>query len=181
MTKKSKSLLHFLLISTIMLSAPYSAHADAVKTAGDVGTVAVAAFAGGMTLWHKDTEGMIQLAEVAAADLAVTYGLKYAVSERRPNNEDNHSFPSAHSSVSFASAEFLRKRYGWEYGLPAYGVAAFVAYSRVESKSHWVHDVLAGAAIGMASSYLLTTPYKDVNLAADVAPGYLGVKLSRTW
>ena len=181
MTNNCKSLLHFLLITIIMLSAPYSAHADAVKTAGDVGTVAVAAFAGGMTLWQKDKEGMIQLVESAALDLAVTYGLKYAVSERRPNNEDNHSFPSAHSSVSFASGEDLRKRYGWEYGLPAYGVAAFVAYSRVESKSHYVHDVLAGAAIGMASSYLFTTPYKDVNLAADISPGYFGVKLSRAW
>jgi membrane-associated phospholipid phosphatase len=165
-----------------MFSAPYSAHSsDAVKTAGDVGVVAVAALAGGMTLWQKDMEGMVQLAESAALDLAVTYGLKYAVSERRPDESDNHSFPSAHSSVAFASAEYLRKRYGWEYGVPAYGVAAFVAYSRVESKAHFAHDVIAGAAIGMASSFLLTTPYKDMNLAADIAPGYFGVKLSRAW
>ena len=182
MTSKCKSLFQFLLISTLVLSAPYRAHSsDAVSTAGDAGLVAVAAFAGGMTLWQKDTEGMIQIAESAALDLAVTYGLKYTVKERRPNDEDNRSFPSAHASVSFTAAEYLRKRYGWEYGLPAYGVAAFVAYSRVESKAHFAHDVIAGAAIGMASSFLLTTPYKDVNLAADISPGYLGVKLSRAW
>lgn len=182
MTKKYKFLFQFLLISSILFSAPYRAHSsDAVSTAGDAALVAVAAAAGGMTLWQKDWEGMIQLAESAVLDLAVTYGLKYAVSERRPNDEDNHSFPSAHASVSFASAEYLRKRYGWEYGLPAYAVASFIGYSRVESKSHYVHDVLAGAAIGMASSYLFTTPYRDVNLAADISPGYFGVKLSRAW
>jgi membrane-associated phospholipid phosphatase len=181
MIKKCKSMLQVLLVLMVIFSAPYCAHADAVKSAGDVGVFAVAAFAGGMTLWQKDMEGMVQLAESAALDLAVTYGLKYAVSERRPNGEDNQSFPSAHSSVSFASAEYLRKRYGWEYGLPAYGVASFVAYSRVESKVHFVHDVLAGAAIGMASSYLFTTQYEDMNLAADVSPGYFGVKLSRAW
>ena len=182
MTKRYKSLLQFLLISLLALSAPYSAYSsDAVSTAGDAALVAVAAAAGGMTLWHKDTEGMIQLAESAALDLAVTYGLKYAVSERRPNDEDNHSFPSAHASVSFASAEYLRKRYGWEYGLPAYAAASFIGYSRVESKAHFVHDVLAGAAIGMASSYLFTTPYKDLKLTSDISPGYLGVKLSRAW
>ena len=181
MTETRKSLLRFLLISIIMFSAPYSAHADAVSTAGDAVLVAIGAAAGGKTLWQKDWDGALQLTESAALDLAVTYGLKYAVKERRPNDEDNHSFPSAHASVSFTAAEYLRKRYGWEYGLPAYGAAAFVAYSRVESKAHFAHDVIAGAAIGMASSYLLTTPYKDVNLAADVSPGYLGVKLSRAW
>jgi len=182
MTITCKSLLQFLLISTLVLSAPYRAHSsDAVSTAGDAALVAVAAAAGGMTLWQKDWDGAIQLAESAALDLAVTYGLKYAVKERRPNDEDNQSFPSAHASISFASAEYLRKRYGWEYGLPAYGVASFVAYSRVESKAHFVHDVLAGAAIGVASSYLFTTPYRDLNLAADISPGYLGVKLSRAW
>jgi len=181
MIETCKSLLNFILISILLLSVPCNAHADAVSTAGDAAVFAVAAAAGGMTLWQKDWDGAIQLAESAALDLAVTYGLKYTVKERRPNDEDNQSFPSAHASVSFTAAEYLRKRYGWEYGLPAYGVASFVAYSRVESKAHFAHDVIAGAAIGMASSFLLTTPYKDVNLAADISPGYLGVKLSRAW
>jgi membrane-associated phospholipid phosphatase len=178
---KSKFLLQLLLVSILALSAVNRAHADTVSTVGDAAVIALAAAAGGKTLWHKDWEGAVQLAESAALDLAVTYGLKYAVRERRPNDEDNHSFPSAHASVSFAAAEYLRKRYGWEYGLPAYAVASFVGYSRVESKAHFTHDVLAGAAIGMASSYLFTTPYKDLNLAADISPGYLGVKLSRAW
>ncbi len=182
MAINGKSWVRSLLFSIVISVAPFTASAsDTVKSAGDAAVFAVAAFAGGMTLWQKDTEGMIQLAESAALDLAVTYGLKYSVRERRPDGTDDQSFPSAHSSVSFASAEYLRKRYGWEYGLPAYGVAAFVAYSRVESKAHYLHDVLAGAAIGMASSYLFTTPNRDFNLATDINSGYFGVKLSRVW
>jgi len=182
MTSRCNSLFRLILISILLLSAPYEAYSsDAVETAGDAALVAVAAVAGGVTLWQKDKEGMVQFAGSAALDLAVTYGLKYAVSERRPNNEDDQSFPSAHASVSFTAAEYLRKRYGWEYGLPAYAAATFVGYSRVESKAHYVHDVLVGAAIGMASSYLLTTPYSDIKLAADISPGYLGVKVSSAW
>ena len=83
----------------------------------------------------------------------VTYGLKYSVEERRPNGEDDNSFPSGHTAVSFAGAEFIRKEYGWRWGAPAYAAAAFVGWSRVATDDHWTHDVAAGAAIGILSNY----------------------------
>ncbi len=182
MQSKCRNFVHALLLSLLLLSAASTTWSyDRIEAAGDVATVLVAAAAGGMTLALKDREGMAQLAKSAALDLAVTYGLKYTVSERRPNGEDNQSFPSAHSSVAFTSAEYLRKRYGWEYGIPAYGVAAFVAYSRVEADKHYVHDVLAGAAIGIASSYLFTTPNVNFSVSAEAAPGYYGVRLTQAW
>lgn len=85
--------------------------------------------------------------------VAVTYGLKYAVREERPNGEDDSSFPSGHSAVTFASAEFIRKHYGWTWGAPAYAAATFVGWSRVATDDHWGHDVAAGAAIGILSNY----------------------------
>ncbi len=33
--------------------------------------------------------------------------------------------------------------------VPAYAAASFVAYSRVESREHYPHDVVAGAGIGI--------------------------------
>jgi membrane-associated phospholipid phosphatase len=83
---------------------------------------------------------------------AMTYGLKYAVDEERPNGESG-SFPSGHTAVTFASAEFIRKEYGWQWGAPAYAAAGFVGWSRVATEDHWLHDVLAGAAIGVLSNY----------------------------
>ena len=42
---------------------------------------------------------------------------KYSLDERRPNG-GKESFPSGHTSISFSAAEFMRKGYGWEYGVP---------------------------------------------------------------
>ncbi len=169
-----------LFIIGLFLAVGVDVHGDGIQTAGDVVTAILPAAAGGMILVLKDGEGVWQLAESGALTLGATYGLKYAVNERRPNGE-SHSFPSAHSSVSFASAEYIRKRYGWEFGIPAYALASFVAYSRVESDQHYAHDVIAGAAIGIASSYLFTRPYLGWNVKAEAAPGYYGMRLSRTW
>ena len=151
-----------------------------IELAGDVLLGVMPATAAGMTLGYRDGAGALQLGESLALTAGVTTGLKYAIHERRPNG-GRYSFPSFHTSVCFSSAEFLRRRYGWEYGLPAYAAASFVAYSRVESRQHHVQDVLAGAAIGVASSYAFTRPYKGWHVQAEVAGTYCGVRLSRSW
>jgi len=106
---------------------------------------------------------------------AVTYSLKYTVKEERPNGEDDSSFPSGHTAITFAGAEFIRKEYGWAWGAPAYAAAAFVGWSRVATDDHWGHDVAAGAAIGILSNYdfgLRGVSVKPALLrAVDVAPG----------
>ena len=163
-----------------LLTTSGRACADATKTAGDVLMVLLPATAGGMIIGLKDGEGAVQFAESGALTLGVTYGLKFATNERRPDGA-KYSFPSAHASVSFASAEYLRKRYGWEYGIPAYALASFVAYSRVESNEHHAHDVIAGAAIGMVSSWLFTRPYQGWQIKAEADPGYYGIRVSRSW
>ncbi len=55
----------------------------------------------------------------------------------------------------------MRKRYGWDYGIPAYAAASFVGYSRVESGKHYAHDVVAGAAIGIIAVIFSPDPTKD--------------------
>jgi membrane-associated phospholipid phosphatase len=153
---------------------------DTIRSAGDVLQFALPATAAGLTLGYQDGKGALQFGESAALTLGATYALKYAVDERRPNG-GSQSFPSAHSSISFSSAEFMRKRYGWEYGVPAYAAASFVAYSRVEAREHYAHDVVAGAAIGIASSYIFTRPYKGWQVQADAGDRYYGICLSRAW
>ncbi len=182
MQSTAKSFVKLLVVSFVMFSSVATGRAaDSMAVAGDVTTAVVAVAAGGMTLMQNDREGMVQLVKSAALDLAVTYGLKFSVHERRPNGEDNQSFPSAHTSVAFTSAEYLRKRYGWVYGIPAYGLASFVAYSRVESDKHYAKDVIAGAAIGIASSYIFTTPNLNFKVSAEAVHGYYGIKLAKAW
>src|SRR6266568_5413718 len=154
--------------------------ADGIQTAGDVLQFVLPATAGGLTLGYHDGQGALQLGESLGVTLGVTYALKYTIDERRPNG-GSQSFPSAHTSISFAAAEFMRKRYGWEYGVPAYAAASFVAYSRVEARDHYPHDVIAGASIGIVSSYIFTKPYKGWRVEADAGEKYYGVRLSRSW
>jgi membrane-associated phospholipid phosphatase len=153
---------------------------DFIESAGTVLSVALPATAGGMTVGFGDRDGTGQFLEATAMTVGVTYGLKYTISEERPNGR-KHSFPSAHTSVSFVAADFLRKRYGLEYGIPAYLAAGFVGYSRVEAKEHHVHDVLAGAAIGLLSNALFTTSRDGWRVQASATDGVYGIGLSRAW
>jgi len=154
--------------------------ADAMRTAGDVLMFVLPAAAGGLTLVHGDGKGTVQLGKSLGVTLGVTYAIKYSIDERRPNG-GSRSFPSLHTSVSFSSAEFMRKRYGWEYGLPAYAVASFVAYSMVESRQHYTHDVVAGAAVGILSSYIFTSPYKGCYVRLEADGKYYGLNLNFEW
>ncbi len=165
----------------ICLSVDIDVHAaGGIETAGDALAIALPAAAAGLTFGFRDGQGALQFGESEALALGVTYGLKWTIDGKRPNG-DNQSFPSAHASTSFVSAEFIRKRYGWDYGIPAYIVATFVAYSRVEAKQHYAHDVIAGAAIGIGSSYLFTYPYKGWHIQPEADHEHYGIRLTRAW
>ena len=132
-------------------------------SAGSVGRDVLLAAALGIPAVQDDWKGDEQAMFSIGAAFLVTEGLKQVVHEQRPDLSDDQSFPSGHTSASFAAAATLERRYGWKAGLPAHLVAAFVGLSRVEAHKHYVGDVLVGAAIGEASGWLLTSP-KDANV-----------------
>lgn len=177
---KGRATLFFAVTIIVLAAGSVPCNGDDIQMAGDVLQYVLPATAGGLTLGYRDYKGTLQLGESAATTLAVTYAFKYGVNERRPNG-GSHSFPSGHSSISFCAAEFVRKRYGWEYGIPAYAAASFVAYSRVESHEHYPHDVIAGAAIGVASSYIFTRPYKGWHAHLEANDKYYGLALNHFW
>lgn len=162
----------------VLLDCPNARGADNIELAGSILEIALPVCAGGTTLALRDCPGSWQLAESEGLTLGVTYALKYSLNTPRPNG-GHHSFPSEHSSVSFSAAEFLRKRYGWKFGIPAYAAASFVAYSRVESRNHYYYDVMGGAAVGIISSYIFTRPYKGWEIKTEAGPGLQGLFLSR--
>lgn len=125
--------------------------------ASDVGRDALVVAALAVPAVQGDWEGDGQAALSIGSAFAVTEILKRTIREERPDHSDNRSFPSGHTSSSFAAAATLEKRYGWKVGIPAHIVAAFVGVARVEAKKHFVRDVIAGAAIGEAAGWLLTS------------------------
>ena len=164
------------LFSSTLYSVP--ARSDVLETSGDIGAVAVPVAAAIMTLAKHDKEGMIQFTKSFATTMAASYGLRYAIQENRPNGHDR-SFPSIHTSSAFAGAAFIQRRYGWAYGIPAYVVSTVIGYSRIDAKEHWTHDVLAGAAIGIASNLIFTTRVKDVQVIPAVSSNFTGIFLTK--
>jgi membrane-associated phospholipid phosphatase len=75
----------------------------------------------------------------------------------RPNGEGYQSFPSGHTGEAFVSATFLYEEYKnvsiW-YGVGGYLVAGTVGALRIYNDAHWLHDVIAGAGFGIASTEL---------------------------
>lgn len=117
----------------------------------------------GIPAVKEDWRGVKQAALSLGSAQLTSGSLKLLIEEERPDGSNDDSFPSGHTSMSFAAAATLGKRYGWKYGLPARAVASFVAFARVKARKHHVHDVIAGAAIGEAAAWLLTSP-KDSNV-----------------
>lgn len=124
--------------------------------ASDVVRDALVVTAIGVPVIKADWNGAAQGAGSMGAAALLTYGLKESFPEWRPDRSDRKSFPSGHTSVSFAAAATLENRYGWEAGIPAHVAALFVGIARVKADKHHWYDVAAGAALGEASGLLLT-------------------------
>lgn len=88
----------------------------AVRTSGDVGALLLPVAGVTAVLLQKDWQGLKQGVFSGVTTLGVTYALKYIVKKERPDRSDNHSFPSMHTSTSFAAAAFIQRRYGWKWG-----------------------------------------------------------------
>lgn len=84
-----------------------------------------------------------------------TQALKLTIDRTRPDGDD-WSFPSGHSSGTFASATVLHRHFGWKVGVPAYAVAAYVAASRLAERRHYASDVIVGAGVGIVSARAVT-------------------------
>lgn len=149
-------LVSYCVASQVSLSKSQQRH----KIAGDALLITLPSLALSSTfVWQDENKGTLQFTKAFVGNLALTSLLKYVIRKERPNGENFNSFPSGHTSISFTSAGFLQKRYGWKTGLPAYLIASYVGYSRIKAKKHDKWDVIAGAIIGIGFSYLFTKPY----------------------
>jgi undecaprenyl-diphosphatase len=98
----------------------------------------------------------VRLALIALVPVnLIVEGLKRAVNRTRPDGEhqpSNSSFPSSHAANAAALAWIFTRR--WRRLAPVFWAAALtVAWSRVYLNRHYLTDVLAGLAIGMACAW----------------------------
>jgi membrane-associated phospholipid phosphatase len=141
------------------------------------GSAALATFAMGRATGSHSVQAIgadLLQAQIVAA--IMTHGLKVTVGRRRPDG-GRRSFPSGHSSGTFANATVLQRDLGWKVGLPAYGLATYVAASRLSENRHYASDVIFGAAVGLVAGRTVTVGHgrRAFEMAAVGVPGGVGV------
>ncbi len=172
-----------LIILIFILSGMNVKHVYAkssVQLSGDIFKFLIPAAAYTSTWMLDDKEGRMQFYKSFVTNWGITYGLKRTINKERPDG-GRHAFPSWHTSASFQGAAFIQKRYGWKVGLPCYAIASYVGWSRIHSDKHDASDVLAGAVIGTAVSYLFTKPYKGVSVSPMAVEDGFGLNFSFKW
>lgn len=145
---------------------------DLVQVGGALGTYLIGRIAGHSPVQHLGAD----LVRAQAVSGVLTQGLKLAVGRTRPDGS-SFSFPSGHSSATFATAEVLRAHFGWGVGIPAYATASYVAASRLTENRHYASDVIFGAAIGMVSARTVMIGHGSTRFTLTPAPTRGGAAL----
>ena len=170
-----------MLLSLFCIQSYANAANENIAKAGDITVALLPSIAYGATFYLDDSIGRTQFYKSFFSNLALTEVLKQSVKRKRPNQHDNKSFPSGHTSVSFQSATFIYQRYGWKPAIPAYLAASFVGYSRIKSDWHYGSDVFAGAIIGVASSYYFTDKFHGFQVTPTAKSGMYGISINKKW
>ena len=116
------------------------------------------------------------LIEAQAVSGLMTQVVKIAVNRQRPDG-GHYSFPSGHSSASFATATILARRLGWRYGCLAYAGAVYIATSRIADRRHYLSDVVFGASLGIAGGYAVGLASGPQRLSVRIVPVARGVMI----
>lgn len=115
--------------------------------------------------------GLAALLSMSVCFLCTNVVLKNAVARIRPYETvagltalipypKDYSFPSGHTSASFACALILARTLPKKYGIPALVLASLIAFSRLYVGVHYPTDILGGLAIAFAGSSLVLFLWK---------------------
>ncbi len=121
----------------------------------------------GFTPKNNFKQQTINIVVANAIGAAVFTTLKYTVNEERPDQSDDLSFPSGHTSIAFTNAALLYYEYKdsnlW-YASSGFLFATATGILRIANNKHYTSDVLAGAGIGLASGMLVSywNPFKSL-------------------
>jgi len=169
------------MLLLVSLSANASS-ADNWETLSDAGTFGLVVVALALPAYKDDWAGFQQAGYSIVTATGVSSVGKSLIDAERPDNSGNDSFPSRHTANAFASATTLNIRYGWEVGLPAYGIASLVGIGRVQADKHYWKDVLAGALIGSLAGWGFTDSFDDSVQVVPWAGRYgAGLTVSINW
>ena len=116
----------------------------------------------------------IFIGETVLISSILTTVLKMTIKRKRPYESypeienlltvESYSFPSGHTSLTFATATALSISFPkWYVIVPSYTFASAVGYSRMHLGVHYPGDVLFGAILGSSSAFLTIQINKWLN------------------
>jgi hypothetical protein len=143
---------------------------------------------------NNSRDRSVILATSTLLTVVTVFGLKTVTNVERPDKTSDNSFPSGHTAIAFAGAEFLYQEYKGKsiwYGVAGYAIAAGTGVFRLYNNRHWLTDVAAGAGIGILSTKAAywMNPYitrklfgeKETKSTSFLMPTYDGKNLAITF
>jgi membrane-associated phospholipid phosphatase len=139
---------------------------------------------------HEVGRQTLLLLSSAAVMGALVYPLKLSTNVTRPNDKNDHSFPSGHTSSAFVIAGVINQEFKGKspwISVGAYTIAGSTGVMRILNDAHWMSDVFAGAGIGLLSVhsvYFLHERYlkkKKITLLPTTPFGGQGMTLMATF
>jgi membrane-associated phospholipid phosphatase len=140
------------------------------------GTYVIGKFTGNK---HAQETGLLALHAFGHSQI-VTAAVKQLTNRRRPVVVDGRagfwkggdSFPSGHSSTTFAVATVFAYEYKHRPIVPivSYTVASAVAVSRVGAQRHWISDIVVGGSTGFLIGRYVYKRHHDPTLPGGTVP-----------
>jgi hypothetical protein len=125
------------------------------------GTVAVAGLtigafsAGRLSSGDRPRAASYDISQAIIVNQVWTQALKLAIRRERPDGSNQLSFPSGHASNAFTAATVLVRHYP-RLAVPSFGLATYIAVSRMAANKHHFSDIVAGAGFGYGVGRLVT-------------------------
>jgi undecaprenyl-diphosphatase len=135
-----------------------------ISMLGNVGAVWIAIAVAFLLISRYRKYGIIMIGALLVSALLGEVVLKQLVERVRPCNQNtlvpmliarprDFSFPSGHTSSSFAAASVIWKA-NRKFGMMAYLLALLIAFSRLYLYVHYPSDILAGMVLGLTCGAL---------------------------
>ena len=135
------------------------AHADTLEHklsafASGSGSYLYLAAGVGLPLLGHERDGRthtLRALDSLVTSVLLSEGLKRLTREKRPDSSERNSLPSGHATAAFAIAA-IQSSFHPKQAPYWYLGAAAISASRVTLHRHYVHDVVAGAALGYGTA-----------------------------
>jgi membrane-associated phospholipid phosphatase len=99
-------------------------------------------------------------------DMNICALLKHNVDRSRPNDSNNDSFTSGHTTppASFASTVSTMSDWNpWVTGI-SYGISIFTGFCRIERDQHWFSDIVASHVLTTLTAIPMSKYWKSKNV-----------------